>query len=124
MYSHKKPWGCYEVLAEGEGYKVKKITVEPGHRFSYQYHNERQETWIILDGEGTVVADGHKFETKPKGKVFFIPRKTKHRAGCSEKSSVPLTFIEVQVGQYLEEDDIVRLEDDYNRTEESGETNG
>jgi len=124
MYTYTRPWGNYEVLAEGEGYKVKKITVEPGHRFSYQYHNQREETWVMLDGEGTVEADGYTFKTKPKGKVFFIPRKTKHRAECSEKSNVPLTFIEIQVGQYLEEDDIVRLEDDYNRTEESGETNG
>jgi len=107
-----RPWGSYEVLTEGEGYKVKRIVVNPHKRLSLQYHNRREENWVIVRGEGFITL-GDKTMPCKRGEKFFIPVGMPHR--IENKGDVPLEFIEVQIGDYLGEDDIVRLQDDYGR---------
>jgi len=107
------PWGRWEVLLEGKGYKVKRIIVHPGQKLSYQKHFRRSEHWIAVQGKGVVTLDGKKINLTP-GKAVDIPIEAAHRAANEEKD--PFVFIEVQFGSYLEEDDIVRLEDSYGRT--------
>ncbi|MBI4469514.1 MAG: phosphomannose isomerase type II C-terminal cupin domain [Acidobacteria bacterium] len=107
-----RPWGSYQVLAEGEGYKVKRVTVHPAHRLSLQYHHRRSEHWVIVSGEAEVTRDAERIRLHPNESVH-IPRGSRHRIGnCG---TTLLVFIEVQCGDYLEEDDIVRLQDDYHR---------
>lgn len=107
-----RPWGRYEILDDGAGYKVKRITVDPGQRFSYQRHGKRSEHWTIVDGEALVTLEGTALRLS-SGQTVTIPVGAKHRA--KNEGSAPLVFIEVQVGQYLGEDDIERFEDDYGR---------
>ena len=109
-----RPWGSYEVLAEGDGYKVKRIVVKPHERLSLQYHNHREENWIIVRGSG-IVTIGKKAIPCKRGKKFFIPIGAPHR--IENNGDVTLEFIEVQVGDYLGEDDIVRIQDDYGRAQ-------
>ena len=108
----RRPWGSYAVLEEGEGYKVKKIVVQAGHRLSLQLHRGRSEHWIFVKGEASVVCDD-EVKTMGENDRIFIPAGTKHRV--TNDGSVPVEFIEVQYGDYLEEDDIVRFEDVYGR---------
>lgn len=108
------PWGRREVLLEEPDYKVKRIVVLPGKRLSYQKHFKRSEHWIIVKGEGLVILDEREFPLKA-GQVVEIPQGAAHRIGNLGKE--PLIFIEVQRGEYLSEDDIVRLEDDYGRVD-------
>jgi mannose-6-phosphate isomerase len=103
----------YEVLAEGEGYKVKRIEVKPGHRLSLQMHENRTEHWVIVAGEAIVTVGDQEIALRENQDVL-IPVRTKHRV--MNPGALPLTFIEVQCGAYLGEDDITRFEDDYNRT--------
>ena len=107
-----RPWGCYEILKEEKNCKVKKITVKPGGRLSYQYHYKRSEVWTVVAGIATITLDD---ETNwyDYGKTVKIPQGTKHRVENREQE--PLIFIEVQHGSSFEEEDIVRIEDDYNR---------
>ena len=106
------PWGRWIVLDEGEQYKVKRIEVHPGMRLSYQRHAKRQEHWQIVCGEGRVTLDGQEIAVR-QGEGIEIPLGVVHR--IENTGSSPLIFIEVQLGDYLGEDDIVRLEDDYER---------
>jgi len=108
----KKPWGTYEVLRIEEGFQVKRIEVNPGHRLSYQKHAKRAERWTIITGKGLVILDGKEIPVQA-GSVIAVNMGQAHRIG--NKGNSPLVFVEVQLGNYLEEDDIVRLEDDYNR---------
>lgn len=108
----ERPWGKYYVLEDEANYKLKRIEVNPGHRLSYQYHHHRQEFWTIVQGEAVVVLDGVEHEVK-YGESIFIPLGAKHR--IENRSSELLVFIEVQTGTYFGEDDIVRIEDDYDR---------
>ena len=110
-----RPWGEYEILHDVEDCKIKRITVSPLHRLSYQYHNKRDETWVILSGEGIVTIGSEEFVARP-AMSFFIARNKSHRVENREKE-YPLVFIEIQTGEYFGEDDIVRLEDDYGRVE-------
>ena len=103
----------YEVLDEGEGYKVKRIEVKPGHRLSLQMHESRSEHWIIVAGEALATIEDREISLRENEKVL-IPVKTHHRIANPGNSK--LVFIEVQCGSYLGEDDIKRFEDDYNRT--------
>ncbi len=112
MESAEPPWGKWEVLLSEPGYKVKRITVKPGQRLSYQKHEWRQEHWVAVEGEGIVVLDGEEIILKP-GAAVDIPAKAAHRA--INPGVKPFVFIEVQRGSYLGEDDIVRLEDSYGR---------
>jgi mannose-6-phosphate isomerase len=114
MYLEKeeRPWGRYFVIKNEINYKLKKIEVEPGQRLSYQYHFKRSEAWTIIKGEAIVTLDG--IEKKyTKGESVLIPQGMKHRV--ENKSTNLLAFIEVQTGSYFGEDDIFRIEDDYNR---------
>ena len=106
----------YEVLAEGEGYKVKRIVVQPGHRLSLQMHQRRSEHWVIVAGEALITV-GERDLKLHVNEVARIPVQTKHRV--ANPGTSPLVFIEVQCGDYLGEDDITRFEDDYARTANS-----
>lgn len=107
----ERPWGWYETYETGPNFKLKKIFVKPNERFSLQYHNDRQEHWIILDGSGTVQLNEYTEFVLP-GKHFMIPMGSRHRMTAGEDG---ITFYEVQQGPRVSEDDIVRLEDDYGR---------
>lgn len=113
----ERPWGMYEVLAEGEGYKVKRIEVRPGHRLSLQLHQSRSEHWVIVAGEALVTI-GERETRLSANEEAIIPRRTKHRV--ANPASTTLVFIEVQCGSYLGEDDITRFEDDYDRSASGG----
>jgi mannose-6-phosphate isomerase-like protein (cupin superfamily) len=108
----ERPWGMYEVLDEGNAYKVKRIEVKPGHRLSLQSHENRSEHWVVVQGEAVVTLDEQEVHLKVNEDVL-IPRKTKHR--IANRADELLVFIEVQCGSYLGEDDIQRFDDDYNR---------
>jgi mannose-6-phosphate isomerase len=108
----ERPWGKYEILLDADDVKVKKITVNPKQRLSYQYHHKRQEQWVIISGNLTIILDGEKIFKVP-GETIFIPLGSQHRA-CNETECV-VVFIEVQTGTYFGEDDIVRVSDDYKR---------
>ena len=108
----ERPWGMYEVLAEGEGYKVKRIEVKPGQRLSLQSHEKRSEHWVVVTGTALVTV-GEQEITLRVNQHLIIPTQTKHRV--ANPGDAPLVFIEVQSGSYLGEDDITRFEDDYNR---------
>jgi len=108
-----KPWGHYETLHLEEGFQVKRIQVEPGRRLSYQKHARRSERWVIIRGEGLFVLEGKSFPVAA-GSFVEIPAGALHRIQATGKS--PLVFVEVQLGDYLGEDDIVRVDDDYQRT--------
>ncbi len=106
------PWGLWEVLLDEPSYKVKRITVNPGKRLSYQKHARRKEHWMIVEGEAVAMLEGRDVRLR-KGEALDIPAGAAHRIG--NEGSVPMVFIEVQMGDYFGEDDIVRMEDDYGR---------
>ncbi len=107
-----RPWGCYTVLGEGPGYKLKKIVVNPGQRLSLQLHYHRSEHWIAIGGTAKVTIGGQE-QMVHENESVFVPPSTKHR--LENPGKVPLEMIEVQNGKYLEEDDIVRFDDIYGR---------
>jgi mannose-6-phosphate isomerase-like protein (cupin superfamily) len=108
----KRPWGTYQTIIRGKTYQVKQIVVNPNSQLSLQSHNKRSEHWVIVDGEGTVVLGDKEFIVK-KDEYVYIPVTEKHRMSNFTKNNV--IFIEVQSGDYLGEDDIVRYEDIYGR---------
>lgn len=108
-----RPWGCYTVLGEGPGYKLKKIVVNPGQRLSLQLHHHRSEHWIVINGTAKVTI-GAQEQMVHENESAFVPASTKHR--LENPGKIPLEMIEVQNGKYLEEDDIVRFDDIYGRT--------
>ena len=110
--SEERPWGRYFVLHDEPTYKLKRIEVDPGGRLSYQYHYKRSEAWTIVVGVGTITLDG-EIKDYSKGETVLIPQGVKHR--IENKTSEKVVFIEVQTGSYFGEDDIVRIEDNYNR---------
>jgi mannose-6-phosphate isomerase len=112
MERDERPWGMYEVVAEGPGYKVKRIEVRPGHRLSLQMHDSRSEHWVVVAGRAVATVGDREVEVGPNEGVV-IPVRTKHRV--RNPGEATLVFIEVQCGAYLGEDDITRFEDDYNR---------
>lgn len=111
-YFEKRPWGNFENLLEENYCKVKKIVILPGQSPSYQYHQKRSETWIIIKGEGELKLDD-SFRSIKSGDVIQIPKLSKHQVKNTSLES--LVFIEIQTGEYFGEDDIVRLEDSYGR---------
>ena len=108
----QRPWGKYEILLDTDYCKVKRITVNPGGRLSYQYHHKRSEVWTIVAGIATITLDD-EVNWYDYGKSVKIPQGMKHRV--ENKEQEPLIFIEVQHGSSFDETDIVRIEDDYNR---------
>ncbi|MBY0378809.1 MAG: mannose-1-phosphate guanylyltransferase/mannose-6-phosphate isomerase [Burkholderiales bacterium] len=109
-----RPWGTYTVIEEGNSYKIKRIEVKPGSSLSLQSHNHRSEHWIIVDGIATVTNGDRILELK-ENESTYIPSNTKHRLENKHKNNIVL--IEVQYGTYLGEDDIIRYQDIYGRTE-------
>jgi mannose-6-phosphate isomerase-like protein (cupin superfamily) len=112
MESEQRPWGAWHVLDQGAGYKVKRIEVRPGHRLSYQFHEQRSEHWTVVRGTATCTLDGETVELKTGGSVE-VGVGTPHR--IANLHAEDLVMIEVQRGDYTGEDDIVRLDDDYGR---------
>lgn len=110
----RRPWGTFTVLDEGDGFKVKRIEVLPGKRLSYQQHAQRAEHWVVVQGNAKVTLDGQDVIVKP-GEAIDIAVGTAHRV--ENPGDELLVFIEVQRGNYLGEDDIVRLQDDFGRVE-------
>ncbi|MBA3841706.1 MAG: phosphomannose isomerase type II C-terminal cupin domain [Actinobacteria bacterium] len=108
----QRPWGEYTVLDEAADYKVKRIKVLPGKRLSYQRHARRQEHWLVVEGIGRVTLEGRDFDVVA-GAAVEVAVGAAHR--IANPGIAPLTFIEVQRGDYFGEDDIVRLEDDFGR---------
>lgn len=107
-----RPWGSYTVLEEGPGYKVKRVTVNPGGRLSLQLHHQRSEHWVVITGTARVTRGEEVFDLHVSQSTA-IPVETKHR--LENPGSDTLHIIEVQNGPYLGEDDIVRFQDDYGR---------
>lgn len=107
-----RPWGAWFVLDEGDGYKVKRIEVNPGKRLSLQTHAHRSEHWYVVSGTATCVVEDETVELL-QGQSIVVPLGAKHR--ISNLHEQPLMIIEVQHGGYLGEDDICRLEDDFGR---------
>ena len=107
-----RPWGSFTVLEEGRGYKIKRIEVKPGHRLSLQMHHHRSEHWIVVSGTAKVVCGDHETLLSTNQSTYVPPCST-HR--LENPGVLPLILIEVQNGEYLGEDDIVRFQDDYAR---------
>jgi mannose-1-phosphate guanylyltransferase/mannose-6-phosphate isomerase len=108
----ERPWGSYTLLEAGAGYKIKKIRVEPKRRLSLQAHKSRSEHWVVIAGRARVQRGEEVVEIQTNQSTY-IPRGVKHR--LENPGAVPLEIIEVQNGDYLEEDDIVRFDDDFER---------
>ena len=111
----RRPWGTFTVLEEGKNFKVKRIEVQPGKRLSYQRHAQRAEHWFVVQGTGKVTLDGREVVVA-SGEAIDIAVGMAHRV--ENPGTEPLVFIEVQRGNYLGEDDIVRLQDDFGRLAE------
>ncbi|MXG89918.1 phosphomannose isomerase type II C-terminal cupin domain [Nocardioides flavescens] len=112
LESDDRPWGSWHVLDEAPGFKVKRIVVTPHQRLSYQTHEHRAEHWFVVSGKATCVIDGETVLLGP-GESCDIEIGQAHRICNAEDET--LVIIEVQRGAYTGEDDIVRLEDDYDR---------
>jgi mannose-1-phosphate guanylyltransferase/mannose-6-phosphate isomerase len=107
-----RPWGSYTRLEDGPSYRIKRITVPPGRRLSLQMHHHRSEHWVVVHGTAKVHIDGQD-QLLRKGESTFVPIGAVHR--LENPGLVPLEIIEVQIGEYIGEDDIIRYQDDYHR---------
>ena len=112
LLTEKRPWGSFTTLEEGPGYKIKRIEVNPGHRLSLQMHYHRSEHWIVVSGTAKVTC-GDKEKILGAYESTYVPQCTSHR--LENPGVIKLILIEVQNGEYLGEDDIVRFQDDYSR---------
>ena len=113
--SHRKvdrPWGSYEILDTGEGYQVKRLIINPSSSLSLQLHFKRSEHWVVVRGVAKITKDEESFELN-KNESTFVPQGVTHR--IENMTDSPVEMIEIQVGVYLGEDDIVRIQDKYNR---------
>lgn len=108
----RRPWGRYTIIEESQHFKIKRIEVDPGARLSLQSHKRRNEHWVVTEGEATV-QNGSEILKLSANESTYIPARHLHR--LSNETANPLVVIEVQTGDYLGEDDIVRLDDDYGR---------
>jgi len=111
-YKEKRPWGTFENLIDKNFCKVKEIIIKPNQAPSYQFHHKRSEIWIITMGTGLLTLDDTNSEVS-KGDIVRVPIGARHR--IRNVGSEDLVFVEVQLGTYFGEDDIVRLQDDYDR---------
>ncbi len=109
-----RPWGSYETLEETDRFKVKRIIVNPGARLSLQMHHHRAEHWVVVKGTAKIRCGDKEF-VMTEDQSNYIPLGTQHR--LENPGVIPLEIIEIQTGSYLGEDDIVRFEDNYGRTE-------
>lgn len=110
----KRPWGSFEVIQESEKYKIKRLIVEKDEILSLQKHYHRSEHWVVVQGCAKVLV-GEKEMILNKDQSVYIPIDTLHR--LENVGKIPLIIIEVQSGDYLGEDDIIRFEDKYKRNE-------
>jgi mannose-6-phosphate isomerase-like protein (cupin superfamily) len=108
----ERPWGSFCVLDTGSGHKVKRLVVQPGRRLSHQMHQHRSEHWVVVSGHALCQVDGVTSEAGP-GDAVDVPVGARHRLANGGRHD--LVLIEVQLGGYTGEDDIVRLEDDHGR---------
>jgi mannose-1-phosphate guanylyltransferase/mannose-6-phosphate isomerase len=108
-----RPWGSYTILENSEKHKIKNISVLPGKKLSLQLHHHRSEHWVVVKGMACVENNGERFFLR-QGESTFIRAGSKHR--LSNPGKLPLEIIEVQLGEYVEEDDILRFDDEYGRT--------
>ena len=107
-----RPWGSWQVLDTGEGWKAKRIDVLPGQRLSYQTHEFRAEHWVVVSGTATCIIEGETVIARP-GEFVVVPVGAAHR--ITNAHDEDLVIVEIQMGSYTGEDDIVRLQDDYGR---------
>jgi mannose-1-phosphate guanylyltransferase len=107
-----RPWGSYTTVEEKPGFKIKRIVVNPHQSLSLQLHHKRAEHWVLVSGEAIVQIGDVEYPTRP-GEYRYVPLGEKHR--LSNRTNQPIELVEVQIGEYLGEDDIVRLVDDYGR---------
>ena len=107
-----RPWGTYSVLEDTERYKMKRIVVKPGKRLSLQKHLHRSEHWVVVSGTATVTVGDKVFYVRPNESTY-IPMGEVHR--LQNEGKLPLVIVEIQVGEYTGEDDIIRMEDDFHR---------
>ena len=108
----KRPWGSYTVINHGAGFKVKLVTIDPHKRLSLQKHLHRSEHWVIVEGEAKISVDRDVYFRKSNQSIY-VPKQGMHR--LENPTHKPLKIIEVQCGSYLEEEDIQRFEDDFQR---------
>jgi len=112
MTVEKRPWGTYEVLDEGKNYRVKKITIYPEQRFSKQLHRYRKEYWTFVSGYGEATINKTVTLIRP-GTSMIVEKEDIHRVS-NRCEDINLVIIETQIGK-CDEDDIIRIEDDYER---------
>ena len=112
-----RPWGYYDVVHSGEGFKIKLIAVDPGQSLSLQMHHHRAEHWTVVRGTARVTRGDETFIVA-ENQSTYIPPRVKHR--LENPGTLPLELVEVQSGPYLGEDDIVRFEDAYGRAQPNG----
>jgi len=112
----RRPWGSYTSIEEGPGFKIKRIVVNPGQSLSLQFHHKRAEHWVVVSGEAIVQIGEQEYPTRA-GEYRYIPLGEKHR--LTNRTDEPMELVEVQFGEYLGEDDIVRLVDNYGRASTS-----
>jgi mannose-6-phosphate isomerase len=112
LESEERPWGSWHVIDVENGYKIKRIHVNPGCRLSYQTHEHRAESWVVVMGAATCTIEGDVIVAGP-GESVDVPQGAKHRV--ANEGTEELMIVEVQRGQYTGEDDIIRIEDDYGR---------
>ncbi len=112
-----RPWGSYTELDRGQRYRIKKITVNPGEMLSLQLHYHRSEHWVVVKGTAKVILEDNNGNLQEiyvtEGESIYVPKTRKHR--IINPGKIPLEIIEIQVGEYIEEDDIVRFDDKYKR---------
>jgi mannose-6-phosphate isomerase-like protein (cupin superfamily) len=112
LYTENRPWGSFTILLDAPHTKVKQLTVYPGQRLSLQLHHKRAEHWTVVKGVATVTVGDRTWDA-PVGETIIIPVQAQHRLANLGQNLVEI--IEVQLGDYFGEDDIVRLQDDYAR---------
>lgn len=117
--SENRPWGSWHVLDEADGFKVKRIDVQPGQRLSYQTHEHRAEHWFVVAGTATCVIDG---ETVVAETGAFVDVAVGQAHRITNMGDKLLQIVEIQMGAYTGEDDITRLEDDYGRHAAAGQS--
>ena len=109
-----RPWGSYQSIDAGHRFQVKQLTVKPGARLSLQLHRQRAEHWVIVEGIARVTRGEDVFDLRPNESTY-IPVGTRHR--LENPGAEILRVIEIQSGDYLGEDDIIRIDDIYGRSE-------
>ena len=112
QYTEKRPWGSFTILEDKDNFKTKRLDVLPGKRLSLQSHLRRSEHWIIVTGLAKITI-GDEIKNYNKGEHVFVATGNKHR--IENIGNTLLTIVEVQLGDYFGEDDIIRYEDDFDR---------